>query len=86
MVKENNINQILEILKNISNRIDNMEVEKSWLSVSELSLYLGIKESTIYQYVYKKQIPVYDVCDETCYYPFKCYYNYLSGLGNIIYY
>ena len=50
--------QILERLEDISKKVEKIDLsQKRWLSVKEVSQYLGLKVSTVYQYVHKKQIP-----------------------------
>lgn len=56
-MKDNTID-ILRKLDLLSNEISELKNStKQWLSVVELSQYLGLKKSTVYQYVYRKQIP-----------------------------
>lgn len=58
-MNETDVNsKILKQLDSISKQINGLRTaSKPWLSVRELSEYLGVKSATIYQYVYQKQIP-----------------------------
>ena len=52
------LNTISKRLEKLSEKLDTMNsFNKKWLSVEELSKYLGLKTSTIYQYVHRKHIP-----------------------------
>ena len=48
---ENILTEILAELKSIKNQ------QRQWLNIGELSDYIGVKTSTIYQYVNRGQIP-----------------------------
>ncbi len=48
---ENILTEILAELKSIKNQ------HRQWLNIGELSDYIGVKISTIYQYVNRGQIP-----------------------------
>lgn len=57
-INKNSQIQILEHLEYISKKVEEFNMsQKRWLSVNEISLYLGLKVSTVYQYVHKRQIP-----------------------------
>ena len=57
-INENTQNKILELLEDISKKVEETKrFQKRWLSANEISQYLGLKVSTVYQYVHKKQIP-----------------------------
>ena len=45
-------------LKVITEKIDELGISsKPWLSIDELSVYIGLKVSTIHQYVHLRKIP-----------------------------
>ena len=49
--------QILSLLKQIDNKIDKIQSSKKWLSVKELSDYIGLSPSKIRQLVKEDRIP-----------------------------
>jgi excisionase family DNA binding protein len=50
--------EVLRQLDALGQKIDGLKAStKPWLSVPEVSDYLGVKPSTVYQYVHKGQIP-----------------------------
>jgi len=58
VIAQDSNTEILKQLSSIAKQIDGLKAStKPWLSVNELSEYLGIKRATIYKYVYQKQIP-----------------------------
>ena len=59
MIEPDFKSEVLGQLDALAHKIDGLKTStKPWLSVAELSDYLGgLKRSTIYQYVHKRQIP-----------------------------
>ena len=58
MIAQDSNTEILKQLDYIVKQLDVLKSDsKPWLSVGELSEYLGVKRATVYQYVHQKQIP-----------------------------
>ena len=61
MPDPNNL-KIFKQLKIIKEKIDELEIpSKSWLTIEDLSVYIGLQVSTIHQYVHLRKIPYYKI-------------------------
>ena len=50
--------KVFEQLNVIADKIDELGIStKPWLSINELSVYIGLKVSTLHQYVHQGKIP-----------------------------